>query len=221
MRKITLAALVVVATMFVALFAGAGAANATDDQPSSDNKKVTLCHATSSETNPYNKIEVSVSAFYSAGHIDHSDDIWEAFSYVTKGGETVNVPARGNTALLAFEDCEEPATNEKVAKPEPTFTDPCDTENDVFSVAPGRGYTVGSTTTDGVKQTITVTLAEGFEWADGSTAPISFERPVFTNIDCDIPDTGAPQYATGMGALALAGMVALGGMTLLRRRQNV
>lgn len=211
--------LITAAVLGLLAFAGPASATGGGDNPSSENKKVTLCHATSSETNPYNKIEVSVNAFYNAGHIDHEGDIWEAFSYVTNGGETVNVPAQGDTSLLAFEDCEAPVVKEKVAKPEPVFADPCGTENDVFSVAPGRGYTVGSITTDGVKQTINVTLAEGFTWTDGSEGVLSFERPVFTNVDCDLPNTGgSATYATGAGYAALAGVVAIGALMLLRRR---
>jgi len=200
----------------------AGPASATgDDHPSADNKKVTLCHATSSETNPYNKIEVSVNAFYNAGHIDHEGDIWEAFSYVTNGGETVNVPARGDTSLLAFEECERPRVNEQVTRPEVVFADPCGTENDVFSVAGGRGFLVGAVQTDGVIQSITVTLADGFDWNDGGREPVRFERPAFTDVDCDIPNTGAAEYANGAGMAALAGIGLLGGLVLLRRRQSV
>lgn len=200
----------------------AGPAHAGDDQPSADNKKVEFCHYAGSNENGgsgnYVKIETSVAAFYNAGHIDHVNDIWEAFSYVTKGGDTVNVPARGNTALLAFENCDEPEEDTPVTKPDVTFADPCGTENDVFAVAPGEGYTVSGTTTDGVKQTINVTLDEGFVWVGGTKEALSFERPVFTNVDCGLPETGgSATYNTTGGYLALAGAAA-GLLLLLRRR---
>ncbi len=72
-----------------------------------ETKKVTLCHATSSESNPYEKITVSVSAFINAGHIDHDGDIYEAFSYV-KHGKPYSVAAKGETSLLQYDECERP-----------------------------------------------------------------------------------------------------------------
>jgi len=45
-----------------------------NDKGGGKNKKITLCHATGSETNPYVKIAVADDGVYN-GHIDHSDDI--------------------------------------------------------------------------------------------------------------------------------------------------
>lgn len=217
--------LMLLAALAISTISLAAPASATNDNPDHDNKPVTFCHYAGSNENGgsgnYVKLTLPVQAFYQAGHIGHTNDIWEAFSYVTNGGQTVNVPAQGDTALLAFEDCEAPEVDEPVTKPDVTFNDPCGTANDTFAVSPGRGYTVGITQTDGVIQSITVTLNEGFTWADLTTAPLRFERPVFTNVDCDVPNTGAAEYATGAGAAALAGLVALGGVMFMRRRQTV
>lgn len=38
-----------------------------------ENDKITICHATSSTTNPYNEIEISVNGLN--GHADHEDDL--------------------------------------------------------------------------------------------------------------------------------------------------
>lgn len=219
MKKLIIGAILTAIAAILIAIGVQGAANAT---PDADNKKVTFCHATGSESNPYVKIETSVMAFYNAGHIDHEGDIWEAFSYVTNKGETVNVPAQGDTSLLAFDDCQAPKVDEKVAKPDVTYADPCGTENDVFAVASGRGYTVSGITTDGVKQTINVTLNEGFSWLDGSHDAVSFEKPVFTNVDCDLPNTGAPEMATMAGWTAVGGLVLLAVMATFmhRRREN-
>jgi hypothetical protein len=162
-------------------------------------------------------------AFYQAGHIDHEDDIWEAFSFTTVGGNTVNVPAQGDTSLLAFEDCEAPVVDEPVAQPEAVYADPCGTENDVFSVAPGRGFTVSSVVTEGNNLVITVSLVDGFKWNVGGDnyTPIRFIRPAFTNVDCGTPNTGGPaEYATTTGLLALLGVLALAGVHKARRRVN-
>lgn len=211
--------------MMIALVAGP--ANATNDQPDADNKPVTFCHYAGSNdhggSGNYVKLTTNVAAFYNAGHISHTNDIWEAFSYTTKGGDVINVPAQGATSLLAFEDCQKPAELVKVAKPEDVFVDKCGTVNDVFSVAPGRGYTVGAIQTDGVIQSITVTLNEGFTWTDETTAPVRFEHPAFTNVDCNIPNTGAAETGKTAGLIAIAGFVLIGTMTLFgsRRRSSL
>jgi hypothetical protein len=51
--------------------------------------KVTFCHATGSETNPFVRITTSVSAFFNAGHHEHQglEDVVPAFSYVKQGVE--------------------------------------------------------------------------------------------------------------------------------------
>ncbi len=41
-----------------------------------DEAKVTICHATHSETNPYNKITVSMSAVTDGGHRNHQGPVW-------------------------------------------------------------------------------------------------------------------------------------------------
>ncbi len=72
-------------------------------------KKVTICHATGSATNPYVRITVSVNAFFTAGHDDHQGkgDIYPAFTY-EKQGKTITVPKQGDQSLLAYEDCAKP-----------------------------------------------------------------------------------------------------------------
>ncbi|MFF2370245.1 hypothetical protein ACFVS8_06780, partial [Agromyces sp. NPDC058110] len=72
-----------------------------------DSNKITYCHATSSDTNPYNKITTSINAFVNSGHIDHAKDIYPAFSY-KKNGYPVNVPAKGDQSLLQYADCAKP-----------------------------------------------------------------------------------------------------------------
>lgn len=183
------------------------------DKPNADNKKVTLCHATGSETNPYNKITISVKAFYQSGHIDDEGDIWESFTYTTVGKGTVTVPARGNTALLAFDDCVEPKVDEKIAKPTVKVVDKCENDKDDFSVPGGRGYTVGARTGTYPNWSIVVTADEGFVFNDGSkSVTYTTTAADFPNSDdCDLPETGgAAQYNVGLGALALAGIVGIG-----------
>src|SRR6478609_4013572 len=144
--------IVVAAAVVTAMLGLAGPASAGEghDHPEVSGKPVTVCHATASQSNPYVKLpNVPLVQFLGQnGHEEHEGDIWAAFSYIVRTGpeqgdyETVNVPAQGNQALLAFDNCQPPAEDTPVTKPEPVFNDLCGTENDVFSVAPGTGFTV-------------------------------------------------------------------------------
>ena len=111
MKKLISAIAVIAIAMLSALTFASPASAASG--PSAKNQKVDVCHATASETNPYVRVNVSVASFYNAGHLDHEQggrkDIYAAFSYATKGGNVVNVPAQGDTSLLAFDDCQDPA----------------------------------------------------------------------------------------------------------------
>ena len=66
-----------------------------------ETKKVTLCHATSSETTPRKMSTVSVSRVHQhQSHRPPLGDIYEAFSYV-KHGQTHNVAANGDIVAAA------------------------------------------------------------------------------------------------------------------------
>lgn len=220
----------IVVAAFVALLALAGPASAGEgnDGREVSGKPVTVCHATGSASNPYVKLEnVQLVQFLNPvnGHVNHEGDIWAPFSYIVRTGpeqgdyETVNVAGQGDQSLLAFEDCKKPREDTPVTKPEPVFQDLCGTKNDTFSVAGGQGFTVGAVQIVGGIQRIVVTLAEGFKWADGTTAPLVFERNIFTNVPCDLPETGGSEYASTAGYASLAGVAVVGGLMLLRRRR--
>ena len=54
----------------------AGAASSELSDRSSGGPKVTICHATGSEGDPYNKIEISQSAVDDEGHWNHTGPVW-------------------------------------------------------------------------------------------------------------------------------------------------
>lgn len=215
MKKI-LAVLTALALASLGLMLGASAASATGGDTPADNKSVTFCHATA-VPGKYEKITTSLNAFLNAGHVDHvqggQKDIYPAITYTTKGGQTVTIPAQGDQSLLAFEDCAKPAEDTKIAKPTPVIVDKCETKDDVLSVAPGTGYTVGNVNVVGLVQTVIVTLQPGFQWADGSKTPLTFTH-TFTDVDCDLPETGAgATFNTMAGSVALVGLA--GGLFML------
>lgn len=87
-----------------------------------DSKKITFCHYDGSNNNggsgKYSGITTSLWAFYQAGHVNHSNDIFPAGSVVHQG-VTYSWPAQGNQALLQYPDCVM-----QVTPTAPTFTQP-------------------------------------------------------------------------------------------------
>jgi hypothetical protein len=94
--------------------------------------KITFCHATGSDSNPYVLITTSVAAFYNAGHLDHQndEDIFPAGSFKNQSWE-----AQGDQSLIATgcdstpEEPEEPLV---VTPLVPTFTDLCGPDNEAL-----------------------------------------------------------------------------------------
>src|SRR4051812_48130691 len=56
--------------------------------------KVTLCHATRSDKNPYVQISVDDDAIVKGGHGDHPDDIIPPFDYVDERGVAQHYPGK-------------------------------------------------------------------------------------------------------------------------------
>ena len=78
--------------------------------------------------------------------------------------------------------------------------------------------TDGNVQIDGLVRTVVVTLNDGFKWADGTKTPLTFTQE-FTDVSCDLPETGGKEtfLAGGIGALAL---MAISGFLLLRTRRQ-
>lgn len=228
---VILGLLLVALLAVVGIGAVTGSASATsENRPEISGKPVEVCHATSSETNPYVKLpNVPLVQFFGHnGHYDHEGDIWAPFSYIqridSEHWETIEVPGQGDQSLLEFEDCEKPREDVPVVAPEVVYNDPCGTSNDSFSVVGGTGYTVEPVITRSGNLVIVVKLLEGFKWASGDAyGDREFVRPVFSDVNCDLPETGAPEMATAagwtaVGGIALLGLLAMGAQ--LRRREN-
>ncbi|MEO6534152.1 MAG: hypothetical protein ABIO06_11345 [Pseudolysinimonas sp.] len=69
-----------------------------------DSKKITFCHYDSGQGGKYTLNTTSVAAFYTAGHINHPNDIFPAGS-VTKQGVTHTWAAQGDQSLLNWDKC--------------------------------------------------------------------------------------------------------------------
>jgi hypothetical protein len=162
-------------------------------------KKITFCHATSSATNPYNRITTSVNAFLNSGHISHDGDIYPAFTYVKKG-QTIEVPAKGDQELLKYPDCAKPEPTEVPVPAKPGIVDLCGVANDhIVRPADTEALTWTVTPVVGGTATAKVVTKPGYAFADGTTER-TFEF-AFTNEPCvvEIPVPAKPEIVDQCG----------------------
>jgi hypothetical protein len=111
-KRVAAAALIGCGSAFlIALVAFLLLANPSSATPSDGSHKVTICHATSSATNPFNKIAVDVAStgLSNGGHYAynpnngkyniHEDDIIPAFTFTDKDNVVHNVPGQNLTSM--------------------------------------------------------------------------------------------------------------------------
>jgi hypothetical protein len=80
--SLAIAALFVGVQMPLGIFAGTVSARSqAAERSNTNNNKVTLCHATSSDTNPYVKITVAAASAYNGHYKSHDADIIPSFEY--------------------------------------------------------------------------------------------------------------------------------------------
>jgi hypothetical protein len=127
-----------------------------------DDKKLTICHATSSGSNPYVIETIARSAVVNA-HIEHQhrEDIIPAFTH--KG---VDYPAQGDQSRLTTGDCSVPAQM-KLPIPTADFADECGVDNYALAYDPTLKGVTWNTVVAGGALTLVATAAEGFLFEDG------------------------------------------------------
>lgn len=174
---------VLVMSSGVALMVAATPANAAE--------KVTFCHSTGSEQNPWVELTTSVNAFY-VGHVlkQHTEDVYPAISFQKKG-VTINVPAQGDQEFLA-NHCDapsEPGDVEILVDIE--FVDPnCENANTASYSVEGDAADVdvieSAAPAPGATITVTATPKDGF-YFDGAES-YSEEHTFAAAEDCVIVD---------------------------------
>lgn len=161
------------------------------------NSDITFCHATASNTNPYNMITTNTAAFYNAGHIDHTGDIFPAGSFV-HNGVTQSWAAQGDQSLLAYPDCSKPVVvpPTEVTPAIPTPVDVCGTVNDGFGPMPSTegiiytrdGGDIVATLADNT-HAFKTPLPSGWVNNGDGTATYAFSNVEWTNVPCEVPST--------------------------------
>jgi cobalamin biosynthesis Mg chelatase CobN len=110
------------------------------EQALNDANKVTICHATSSATNPYTRNRVAKDGALS-GHDGHPNDIIPAFDYLDNKGVTQHYPGRNLESGQAILDngCRVPGSTTPIASDEAETT-----ENATNSSSPETDDSTGS-----------------------------------------------------------------------------
>ncbi|MFN2522606.1 MAG: hypothetical protein ABR614_04770 [Mycobacteriales bacterium] len=151
-----------------------------------DELKITLCHATSSDSNPYVTITVDENGALN-GHEDHADDIIPSFTYVDKNGVSHTVAAKnaGKTCggtKDTNEDCKH------VVGGHATDAD-CNPPKDCKGVVNGTATTADCNPTKDCKGVVngTATMADcnppkSEVCSDGSAMPASGVCPTGTTV---------------------------------------
>jgi len=180
------------------------------EAPDTSGKKIQFCHATSSETNPYNLIDTSVFAFYNGGHVDHEGDIYPAGSF-EKGNKTFSWEAQGDLSLLQYPDCAKPDEAAEVPAVE-VLASVC-YEGVPSDVKVTLTYAHGAVTAASINgdpfdvsgfysglytnppaghYVVTVTADKGYSYGDSKTKTLTFDVPA--QEDCpEPPKAAAPE----------------------------
>ena len=125
---------------------------AGDPRRAAPQPKVTICHRTSSRTNPYNQIAVAVSAIVPVGHVDHTGPI---FSPTGQDWGDIIPPVPGLPGGLNWPEGR------------PILDNGCEVQPDV---GPLPRASIGDAVCDGTQPTVAVTVTNGAD----ATAPAEF-----------------------------------------------
>ncbi len=146
---------------------------------------VTLCHATGSDSHPYEEITVSAAGAYDGHYRIHEDDITPTFTY---NGHTYQ--ARGNQTQLAAH-CLIPVVLANTVTPAAIqFSNTCGTTNDTFTIPTTTGvdYQIDGDTVDAGTYhatgiiVVTAVPQEGYTFSVGA---VTSQTPTFTDAPCD------------------------------------
>jgi uncharacterized repeat protein (TIGR01451 family) len=111
--------------------------------------KVTICHATSSDKNPYVQLDVPIKQIFDAnGHDTHPDDIIPPFDYV-EGGDTKQYPGKNWEAegIAIWENGCEPTTTTTTTPTTPTTETTSTTTPTTSTTTPTTSTTTPTTST--------------------------------------------------------------------------
>ena len=189
-------------------------------------QKVTICHATNSESNPYLEISVSVSSsgYLHGGHADHTGPIWypgakgdgvtwgdiiPAYDYAPASFHFPGLNVPDGTTVLENGCVVQGETNPGEGEAAEAFIV---TEVHLGATDGNEAVVVGdadpATAGDSVHDSATLQWSGGADLPEGSSVTFSF----FTNHSCDgeAEDSSDPMDVSGSSPVAIDGALAEG-----------
>jgi uncharacterized repeat protein (TIGR01451 family) len=186
------------------------------------NQKITICHATSSDKNPYNQLSVDVDSIVKHGHGDHPNDIIPPFDYVDGSGHTQHYPGKNWDATgqaIWLNGCEMPQPTTSTTTTTPTTsttttTTPTTSTPTLFPVQPtvkcvddnGGTFTAVFGYANPNTSAVTVPVGSG-----NSFAPAPSDRGQPTTFNPGTVESAVT--VTGEAGSALVWSVTVGGVT--------
>jgi septal ring-binding cell division protein DamX len=156
------------------------------DNPGASHEKVTICHRTESEQNPYVEITVNFNSIEDArdvkGHIRHPDDIIPPYTYTDPQG-TVVFPGQGDQSILA-NGCK---LQDETTTTTTTTTTPTTTETTTTTT--GTTTTTQPTETTTTQPTTTTTTTVGTTTVSQPTTTVDTTTTVGTTTATPPPAT--------------------------------
>jgi LPXTG-motif cell wall-anchored protein len=159
-----------------------------------NNEKVTICHATSSTTNPYTVNHINESSIdeqnnqYLNGHGDHLGPIFPAPNWGDIIPAFRDFPGYNWTdagRAIWNNGCVPPPVVEKVTPMEPTLVEPtCDAPGDV-TINPVTGVVYTKTVNDDGSITVTATADDGYILTDGATTTWAYTQEQLAQLPDD------------------------------------
>ncbi|UDF14135.1 LPXTG cell wall anchor domain-containing protein [Antiquaquibacter oligotrophicus] len=191
-----------------AVATSASASFAAKPEDDGATKKIAFCHATASETNPFNFIETSVNAFFQAGHDTHQnfEDIVPPFSYV-KQGDTIDFPglnwdAEGQAIFNA--GCSTPDDQPLLATASVSFTAATCSSPQLLVLGAITNASWGTVTDPegDLDYRVVATADDGAEFAGGA-GELVFEGqldPIDSGLSCDTTEVKKIEFCHATGS---------------------
>lgn len=201
-------------------------AYATPPVPNEGNKKIMICHATGSATNPYKAVTVSVSSLRDEndhdGHAGHSGDIWPETTYQAADDLIVTIAAHNWTeanAKIYADNCEVEAPTPPPSNGGGNGDHGGNTGGGNTTPPPSSGNNGGGNTNTG---STTPTVPVSTPVSGSVQTPVTGTQPAGSGLlvkaDTGVNPSTDPTSINVFGGLSVA--AAIGAFALLRRPKH-
>ena len=185
---------IIIVAAVVLLGVAASASTSSSEADATPNEKVTICHATSSRTNPYNVITVDASAVDEQNNPDlngHGDHLGPVFPGARWGdiippfGDFPGYNWSAAGQAIWNNDCAPPPVLDEATPVAPTLVAPtCDAPGDV-TIPTVTGVVYTTTVNSDGSITVTAAAADGYVLTDGATTTWTYTQAQLAQLPAD------------------------------------